>query len=60
MGIKDKAEAAAKNIEGKAQEMMGEVTGDSQDKIEGQAKQAQAEAEQAKENVKDSVKDAID
>jgi len=60
MGIKDKAEATAKNIEGKAQEMMGEVTGDSQDKIEGQAKQAQAEAEQAKENVKDSVKDAID
>ncbi|MDJ0726207.1 MAG: CsbD family protein [Prochloraceae cyanobacterium] len=60
MGIKDKAETAAKNIEAKAQEMMGEVTGDSQDKIEGQAKQAQAEAEQAKENVKDSVKDAID
>ncbi|MGF1486747.1 MAG: CsbD family protein [Prochloraceae cyanobacterium] len=60
MSIEDRVNATAKNIEGKAQEMMGEITGDPEDKIEGQAKQAQAKAEHTKENFKDKVKKAID
>ena len=60
MSMKDKAKATAKNLEGKAQEAIGEITGDPKDKAEGQAKQAQAQAEHAAEDVKDQVKKAID
>ncbi len=60
MGLDDRAEATAKNVEGKAQEAMGNVTGDPKDQAAGKAKQAQGEAKHAKEDVKDSVKDAID
>ncbi|MGF1491233.1 MAG: CsbD family protein [Microcoleaceae cyanobacterium] len=60
MSIEDKAKATAKNIEGKAQEAMGEVTGDPKDKAEGQAKQTEAQVEHSVENVKDQAKKAID
>ncbi len=60
MSIEDRAKATAKNIEGKVQEAIGEVTGDPEDKAEGQAKQAEAEIEHSVENVKDKLKKAID
>ena len=60
MSTKDRVEATAKNLEGKAQEMMGEITGDPQDKTEGKAKQAEAQAQHAAEDVKDEAKKAID
>lgn len=60
MSIEERAKAAGKNIEGKAQEALGNVTGDPEDKAEGQLKQTEAEARNAKEDVKDRVKDAID
>jgi uncharacterized protein YjbJ (UPF0337 family) len=60
MSIEDKAKATAKNLEGKAQEAWGEVTGDPEDKAKGQAKQAEAQAHHAKEDIKDKAKDAID
>lgn len=60
MSIEDRAKAAAKNIEGKAQEALGNVTGDPKDKAEGKAKQAQSEVSHGIEDVKDSVKKAID
>jgi uncharacterized protein YjbJ (UPF0337 family) len=60
MSIEDKVRAAAKNIEGKIQEAVGEVTGDPKDKAEGKAKQAEAETRQAVENVKDKAKEIID
>ena len=60
MGIKDRAEATAKNVEGKAQETVGEATGDTSQKTEGKAKQGQAKVEHAKEDVKDQAKKAID
>ncbi|MBW4491775.1 MAG: CsbD family protein [Oscillatoria princeps RMCB-10] len=60
MSLEERAKATAKNIEGKAKEMMGDVTGDPEDKVEGQAKQAEAEARHAKEDVKDRVKKIID
>lgn len=60
MSTQDKMEATAKNIEGKAQEAFGELTGDPEQQAEGEAKQVQAEAEHAAENVKDKAKQAID
>ncbi len=60
MSLEEKAKAAAKNVEGKAQEAYGDVTGDPEHKIEGKAKQAEAEARNAKEDVKDAVKDTVD
>lgn len=60
MSIEDRAEAVAKNVEGKVQEAVSEITGDPKDKIEGQAKQDEAAAIHAKEDVKDAMKDEID
>lgn len=60
MSTEDRAEATAKNVEGKAQEAMGKVTGDPEDKAEGKSKQAEASAQHAVEDAKDSVKKAID
>ena len=60
MSTEDRAKAVAKNVEGKAQEMMGEVTGNPEDKAEGQAKQAESKVRHTVENAKDEVKKAID
>lgn len=60
MSTEDRAKATGKNIEGKAQEAWGNVTGDPEDRAEGKAKQTEAEARHAKEDVKDKVKKAID
>jgi len=60
MTAEKRVEATAKNIEGKIQEVVGEVTGNPQDKAEGQAKQAQAQATHTVENIKDELKKALD
>lgn len=60
MSIEDRVEATAKNVEGKLQEAVGEVTGNPQDKAEGQEKQAEAQVQHSVENVKDDIKKAID
>ena len=60
MSLQDKAKAIAKNLEGKVQEAVGEITGDPQQKAEGKAKQVQAQAMNAVENAKDKVKKFID
>lgn len=60
MSLEDKIKATAKNIEGKIQEAVGEVTGDPKQKMEGQKKQAEAEIQQGIENIKDQVKKLID
>jgi uncharacterized protein YjbJ (UPF0337 family) len=59
MSLEDKAKAVAKNLEGKAQEALGKVTGDKADEIAGKAKQAEASTRHAVENAKDSIKDAL-
>lgn len=59
MSIEDRVKATAKNIEGKVQEIVGEVTGNPQDKVEGKDKQAQAQVQHSIENVKDELKRAI-
>ena len=60
MSTEDRVEATAKNIEGKIQETVGNVTGDLKDKAEGQAKQQQASSMHAVEDIKDAAKDVID
>ncbi|MBE9168530.1 CsbD family protein [Pleurocapsales cyanobacterium LEGE 06147] len=60
MSTEDRVKATLKNIEGKAQEMVGEITGNPDDQAEGKAKQAEANVRHTIENAKDEVKKAID
>jgi uncharacterized protein YjbJ (UPF0337 family) len=60
MSTEDRAKATVENLEGKAQEALGNITGDPKDKGEGKAKQAEAQGRHAAEDLKDKVKDAID
>jgi uncharacterized protein YjbJ (UPF0337 family) len=60
MSIEDRIDATKKNIEGKVQEAVGEVTGNPQDRAEGKEKQSEAELQHSVENVKDKAKKAID
>jgi uncharacterized protein YjbJ (UPF0337 family) len=60
MGIEERLNATAKNVEGKIQEAVSEITGDPKDKIEGQAKQDRAAAIHATEDLKDKAKEVID
>ncbi|BAQ66341.1 CsbD family protein [Geminocystis sp. NIES-3709] len=55
MSIKDRAKATAKNLEGKFQEVLGNVTGDPQTQAEGKAKQAEAKVRHTTEDVKNEV-----
>ena len=59
MSLEDKAKAVGKNIEGKAQEALGNITGDPEDKAAGKAKQAESEVRQGVEDVKDKVKEKL-
>ena len=60
MSLEDKVKAAGKNIEGKAQEALGNITGDPEDKAAGKAKQGEAQVRQGVEDVKDNVKEKLD
>ncbi|NDJ16886.1 CsbD family protein [Myxacorys almedinensis] len=60
MSLEERAKAAAKNIEGKVQEAVGNVTGDPKDQMEGKAKQVEASARHLKEDVKDDLKGGVD
>ena len=60
MSLEERAKATAKNIEGKIQDAVGELTGDPKAQAEGKAKQAEAKARHAAEDVKDEIKKALD
>ncbi|HIK04334.1 MAG TPA: CsbD family protein [Trichormus sp. M33_DOE_039] len=60
MSLEERAKATAKNIEGKAQEALGNVTGDPEDQAEGKAKQAESQVRHGVEDVKDNVKKKLD
>jgi len=60
MSLEDRVKATAKNIEGKVQEAVGDLTGDPKTQAEGQAKQAEAKVRHTIEDVKDQAKDIID
>jgi uncharacterized protein YjbJ (UPF0337 family) len=51
----NRVETMAKDLEGKAQEAMGNVTGDPKDQIMGKAKQAESQVRNAAEDLKDQV-----
>ena len=55
MSIEERAKATAKNVEGKAQEAIGNVAGSNVDRHQGQAKQAEAKSRNVTENIKDGV-----
>jgi uncharacterized protein YjbJ (UPF0337 family) len=57
MSIEDRAKAAAKTVEGKGQEVVGAVTGNSQDELAGKAKQAEGKARDGVEDLKDKAAD---
>lgn len=59
MSTEDRVDATLKNLEGKAQEVVGEITGDPQDKAEGKIKQAEASAQHSVEDAKDKAKKII-
>ncbi len=60
MSLEDRLKATAKNIEGKIQEAVGNITGDRQAQAEGKAKQAKAKGRHVVEDIKDSLKKALD
>jgi uncharacterized protein YjbJ (UPF0337 family) len=60
MSLENRVKATAKNVEGKVQEAVGDLTGDTKNQLEGKAKQAEAKVRQAAEDVKDEVKNVID
>ena len=60
MSLENRAKAAAKNVEGKVQEAVGDLTGNTKDQVQGNAKQADAKVRNAAEDVKDEVKKAVD
>jgi len=60
MSLENRAKAAAKNVEGKVQETVGDMTGNTKDQVQGNAKQAEARVLNAAEDVKDEVKKAVD
>ncbi len=55
MSIENRIKATAKNIEGKAQEALGDVTGDPKQKAMGKVKQIQANIEHGAENLKEEL-----
>jgi uncharacterized protein YjbJ (UPF0337 family) len=60
MSLKDRAKATAKNIEGKAQEALGNLTGDPKDQAEGKEKQVEAKVRHTVEDVKDEAKKLVE
>lgn len=58
MSIENRAKAAAQNIEGKGQEVVGAATGNSQDEAKGKAKQGMAKVREGIEDAKDNIADA--
>jgi uncharacterized protein YjbJ (UPF0337 family) len=52
----ERVNAATKDLEGKAQEALGNVTGDRKNEIAGKAKQTEANVRNAAQDIKDNVK----
>ena len=57
MSIENRAKAAAQNVEGKGQEVVGAVTGSSEDEAAGKAKQTASKVRDGIEDAKDSIAD---
>lgn len=57
MSIQNRGEATSKNIEGQAQESLGNASNDPQAQTEGHAKQVEAETIHAAEDLKVELQD---
>lgn len=57
MSLQERAKAVVKDLEGKAQEAIGNITDNPEHQAEGKAKQAEADVCNAAEDVKDKAKD---
>jgi uncharacterized protein YjbJ (UPF0337 family) len=57
--MSNKANAAAKDAEGKLESAYGELTGDTAHQVKGKAKQVQASAMNVVEGVKDEAKTVV-
>jgi uncharacterized protein YjbJ (UPF0337 family) len=55
----ERVKASAKDLEGKTQEAIGNVTGNVQNQIAGKAKQVEASVRNAAEDVKDNVPERV-
>jgi uncharacterized protein YjbJ (UPF0337 family) len=55
--LPERLKANAKNLEGKTQEAIGNVTGDRMDQVSGKAKQVEAKTRNLLEDAKDKVQD---
>jgi uncharacterized protein YjbJ (UPF0337 family) len=55
MSVEDRAKAAMQNAEGKGQEIIGAVTGNSEDEAAGKAKQGMAKVREGIEDAKDKI-----
>ena len=56
IAIMERVKSTAKDLEGKTQEAIGNVTGDAENQIIGKAKQAEADSRKVTENIKEGVK----
>lgn len=57
---KDQVKGTAKDIEGRAQRKVGEVTGDVSQQVKGAAKQVAGKIQKGVGNVRDSTANAVD
>lgn len=53
MSVEKRTEAAGENLKGKAQEALGNITGNTKDQVEGKARQADANLTNAVEDIRD-------
>jgi uncharacterized protein YjbJ (UPF0337 family) len=60
MSIEDRVKATAKNIEGKVETAIGDLTGNHEAQVKGKAKQVEGSARNTVEDVKDEAKKIID
>jgi uncharacterized protein YjbJ (UPF0337 family) len=58
--LPERVKAAAKNMEGKTQEAIGNVTGDRRDKVAGKAKQMESQTRNLVEDAKDKLKGMLE
>ena len=59
MADKDVVAGKAKQMEGKAQDAMGDVTGNTDDDVAGKAKQVEGKVQEGYGKAKDAVHDAL-
>ena len=58
--LPERVMSATKNMEGKTQEAIGNVTGDRRDQVAGKAKQMESKTRNLMEDAKDKLKDMLE